>query len=73
MGISAQTVLNKDDVVRMVTCSGGGYGDPKKRNPEKVRMDVKNGYISPAQAAEDYGVLVDPGSFAIQEVRRRPC
>jgi N-methylhydantoinase B len=70
LGIAAQTVLNKNDVVRMVTCSGGGYGDPKKRDPEKVRMDVKNGYISPAQAAEDYGVVVDPGAFTIQSIKR---
>ncbi|MDR1468673.1 MAG: hydantoinase B/oxoprolinase family protein [Spirochaetaceae bacterium] len=70
MGIAAQKVLNKNDVVRMVTCSGGGYGDPKKRESEKVRWDVKNGYITPAQAAEDYGVEVDPVTFAIQGLKR---
>ncbi|MDR1203876.1 MAG: hydantoinase B/oxoprolinase family protein [Peptococcaceae bacterium] len=58
MGITAQTVLNKNDVVRMVTCTGGGYGEPGKRDPQKVAEDVKNGYITAAQAEEDYGVTV---------------
>jgi N-methylhydantoinase B len=58
MGITAQTVLNKNDVVRMVTCTGGGYGEPGKRDPLKVAEDVKNGYITAAQAEEDYGVTV---------------
>ena len=57
--------MNTNDVVRMVTATGGGYGDPFKRPPEKVAMDVKNEYITVAQAAEDYGVLVDPETFAV--------
>jgi N-methylhydantoinase B len=71
LGTAAQTLLNKGDMVRMVTATGGGYGDPKKRDPEKVAMDVKNEYISPAQAEEDYGVVVDPLSFAVKETKRR--
>ena len=35
---------------------GGGYGDPKLRDPEKVKMDVKNGVVSYRSAREDYGV-----------------
>ena len=64
MGIVARRVMNTNDVVRMVTATGGGYGDPFKRPPEKVAMDVKNEYITLAQAAEDYGVIVDPDTFA---------
>ena len=33
-GIVARTVLGKNDVAYMVTCTGGGYGDPMKRDPE---------------------------------------
>ncbi len=54
----------------MVTCTGGGYGDPMKRDPEKVAWDVKNGYITVEQAREDYGVLVDPRTFAVAGLRR---
>ena len=44
------TVMNTNDVVRMVTATGGGYGDPFKRPAEKVAMDAKNEYITVAQA-----------------------
>ncbi|MEP7199526.1 MAG: hydantoinase B/oxoprolinase family protein, partial [Chloroflexota bacterium] len=35
---------------------GGGYGDPFARDPERVRDDVVNGYVSLAAAERDYGV-----------------
>lgn len=47
--------LTTDDVVRVITSSGAGYGDPKKRDPHAVTMDVKNGFVSPERAAEIYG------------------
>jgi len=37
---------------------GGGYGDPYKRDPQKVLEDVVNGYISIEAAARDYGVTI---------------
>ncbi len=43
---------------------GGGWGDPKKRDAEAVRMDAKNGYISIEAARELYGVALD-GEFNI--------
>lgn len=47
--------LTTDDVVRVISSSGAGYGDPKKREPDAVKMDVKNGYISEEAAREIYG------------------
>jgi N-methylhydantoinase B len=35
---------------------GGGFGEPRERNPERVRADVTDGYVSPEAAARDYGV-----------------
>ena len=70
MGIVARKVMNRDDTVRMVTCTGGGYGDPMERDPESVAWDVKNEYISVRQAEEDYGVVVDPETYEVKEVRR---
>ena len=34
---------------------GGGFGDPAERNPDAVRADVENGYVSAEQAKENYG------------------
>lgn len=48
-------VTQKDDVIRVVTGNGGGLGDPKERNREAVRADIKNGLISKERAEEIYG------------------
>ncbi|WP_135822189.1 hydantoinase B/oxoprolinase family protein [Halostella litorea] len=37
---------------------GGGYGDPYDRDPEAVREDILDGYVSAEQAADRYGVVV---------------
>lgn len=66
MGIVARHVMNKNDVAYMVTCTGGGYGNPLERDPKQVAWDVKNEYISVRQAEEDYGVIVDPETFEVK-------
>ena len=38
---------------------GGGYGDPLERDPEKVKKDVEEGYVSRGQACEYYGVILE--------------
>lgn len=48
--------LEKGDIVRCVTATGGGYGEPKNRSKEQVALDVKNGYISKKEAKEFYSV-----------------
>lgn len=48
--------LEKGDVVRCVTATGGGYGSPNKRPKAKVLADIKNGYITKSQAAKHYKV-----------------
>jgi len=42
--------------VRIVTGGGGGFGDPKDRNPQSVEADIKNGYITAEAARKDYSV-----------------
>ncbi|MBT6286264.1 MAG: hydantoinase B/oxoprolinase family protein, partial [Rhodospirillaceae bacterium] len=51
--------LKTGDVVREETAGGGGYGDPLKRDPELVRADVAEGYLSVGEAAHRYGVMID--------------
>lgn len=38
------------------SCGGGGWGDPRTRDPERVAQDVRNELVSREQAAEAYGV-----------------
>jgi len=47
--------VNTDDVIRIVTANGGGYGDPAGRAPESIARDIKNDYLTPERAAEVYG------------------
>lgn len=41
--------------IYMAMPGGGGYGDPRERDPEKVREDVREGYVSERAAREAYG------------------
>jgi N-methylhydantoinase B len=38
--------------------SGGGWGDPFAREPERVVRDVRDGYVTVEGAVRDYGVVV---------------
>ena len=38
---------------------GGGYGDPKARDPAAVRDDVRNGYVSAKAAHDEYGIATE--------------
>ena len=55
-GKVARLKLQKGDLVRLVTATGGGYGDPRKRPRNKVLEDLKNEYVTPEQANKYYGV-----------------
>ncbi|MBF0817289.1 hydantoinase B/oxoprolinase family protein [Microbacterium paludicola] len=57
--------LESGDVLANRTGGGGGWGDPFRRAPEAVARDVRNGFVSVASARRDYGVAVDPVTFAI--------
>jgi N-methylhydantoinase B len=56
LGKCARYMLKRGEVARLHTATGGGYGPPSRRPREKVLQDLKEGYITPEQAAQDYGV-----------------
>ena len=45
-------------ILRYVNAGGGGWGDPLQRDPEAVKRDVRDGYVSLEGAARDYGVVI---------------
>jgi N-methylhydantoinase B len=47
--------VTTDDVIRVVTSSGAGYGDPRNRDKLAVEADIKNGFITAARASEIHG------------------
>jgi len=50
--------LQSGDVFSRPTAGGGGYGDPLERDPELVREDVADDYVSLERARRDYGVVL---------------
>jgi N-methylhydantoinase B len=57
----AQYWLPPDKKVVLRLPGGGGFFPPLERDPELVRQDVLNGYISPQAAREQYGVVLGEG------------
>lgn len=52
-------VLQPGQAIGMVAASGGGYGDPRKRDRARVLRDLKEDRISRAAAVDIYGVPPD--------------
>ena len=51
------TKLKAGDVLSIRLPGSGGYGDPIKRDPEKIRWDVLNAKVSLESAKDDYLVI----------------
>lgn len=61
-GRCARQRLQRDDVARLITAAGGGYGDPLQREPARVAADVREGHLSAALARSTYGVVLQEGA-----------
>lgn len=64
-------VLHTGDVLITVPHGGGGLGDPITRDPEAVRTDVTNGYVSPRAARSVYAVALTESDEVDHEVTAR--
>jgi N-methylhydantoinase B len=58
-GKVAGHLLEDGSIVMVRSAGGGGYGDPLDRDPARVALDVREGYVSAAAARDTYGVLLD--------------
>ncbi|HYC82489.1 MAG TPA: hydantoinase B/oxoprolinase family protein, partial [Solirubrobacterales bacterium] len=59
-----QIELRPGERVRGVHGGGGGYGDPRERDPARVLADVLEGYVSREAAERDYGVALEGDASA---------
>ena len=67
--------MQRGDVLRMITPSGGGFGDPFLRDPALVLDEVLDGLLGSEQARLQYGVVIEAGAVdasATEALRRRP-
>ena len=44
--------------IRIDSPAGGGWGDPRERDPERVLRDVRDGFVSEGAARAFYGVVL---------------
>jgi N-methylhydantoinase B len=66
-GFSEGITLRRNDLLRVISNGGGGYGNALEREPVRVRHDVEDGFVSLEAAARDYGVRLDPVTLEIDE------
>jgi N-methylhydantoinase B len=62
LSVISQTFMARDDVFQVQTQSGGGYGDPLERDPQRVLHDVLNGVVTVEGARAMYGVAISGDS-----------
>ena len=55
------------EVYRVVAANGGGSGSPRERDPQLVLADLLDGIVSPDEARDVYGVVVDARREAVDE------
>jgi N-methylhydantoinase B len=66
LGKVSDIPVQAGDVASVRPAGGAGYGDPLKRDPEKVAHDVREEYVSVGAAREHYGVVLsDDGSVDV--------
>ena len=59
--------VKANDLIRLVTPGGGGWGDPLERDIEAVRLDVVRKLVSFKSAERDYGVIIDQETFEVDQ------
>jgi N-methylhydantoinase B len=57
--------IKAGDIIEYHIMGGAGFGPPLEREVEKVRDEVREGYLSAAKAGEDYGVVIDPDTLEL--------
>ena len=55
--------IRRGDVFRHVLCRRRRLGRPLERDPAAVLKDLRNEFLSPAQGAADYGVVIDAAAW----------
>jgi len=62
--------LERGDVVVMESSGGGGHGDPLNRPPEKIRKDLKEGFVTEEKAKTRYGVILKGNEIDLKKTNR---
>ena len=55
----AEPVIEYGEAIVGECSGGGGYGNPLERDPELVKLRVREGWLSKRKAHDIYGVVID--------------
>jgi len=58
----ARTTFDGSDLYVYLQAGGGGYGDPLRRDPDRVLADVRRELLSDEAARSVYGVVIEDGA-----------
>jgi N-methylhydantoinase B len=53
------------EAIHYQSCAGGGYGDPRKRDPQRVAADVNKRWLKAETAERVFGVAVKPADNGV--------
>jgi N-methylhydantoinase B len=59
VGLCERLTIRQGETILSRCCGGGGYGNPREREPERVVADVQEGFVSRERARGVYGVEID--------------
>jgi len=65
--VFADVPIRSGDTFTRPSAGGGGFGDPLERDPEQVKEDVVDGFVSIERARKDYGVVVNEVDAELSE------
>lgn len=61
-----EEVCSPGEMFEFVTTAGGGYGDPLRRDPDRVAASVNKGWLSPEKAKTVYRVALKRAANGIE-------
>ena len=62
--------LRRGNTFALRSSGGGGWGDPRRRDRELVRADVRDGYVTAQQARDIYGFTDDARATPAEDTGR---
>ena len=71
--MSDGNIVRKDDIIRIVTAGGGGWGNPFERPASLVLDDVLDAFITPESAMREYGVVLSLDGLSVDVEATREC
>ena len=61
--------VSAGDIITLYGMGGASFGDPFERDTRRVQQDVRDGFVSLEKAREEYGVVIAPETYEVDEAK----